>query len=305
MNDSIEVSYNKDLGALERVLARVRRPGDFFVHGSLEAPMPRLEIDDVGLLSFPVPESQVAAVLSCSELAPYGRGSETILDTSVRKVWQLAPSKLEIGGKSWPKTLRQILSAVADGLGCADVEIAAELYKLLVYDEGAFFKAHRDTEKADGMFGTLLIVLPSPHAGGELVVRHAGREVTIDLSGGDVDEIAFAAFYADCEHEVRPVTRGNRICLIYNLLQPLNKGKRKSPLAAPVYDAEVVETADLLKEAFSRRDAPTKIAWLLEHQYSPAGLSFAALKNADRARERAPGRGRARRLRRPSRHRAH
>jgi hypothetical protein len=31
------------------------------------------------------------------------------------------------------------------------------------------------------------------------------------------------------------------------------------------------------------RDAPIKIAWLLEHQYSPAGLSFAALKNADAA----------------------
>ena len=283
MSDSIEVPYNTDLEALQGVLARVRRPGDFFVHGSLEAPMPCLQIGDIGQLSFPVPESQIAAVLACSELAPYGRGRETVLDTSVRKVWQLAPSNLEIGGKSWPKTLRQILSAVADGLGCADIEIAAGLYKLLIYDKGAFFKSHRDTEKADGMFGTLLIVLPSPHAGGEVAVRHAGREMTIDLSGGDVDELEFAAFYADCEHEVRPVTRGNRVCLVYNLLQPLSKGKRKTPLVAPIYDTEVVEATDLLKEAFARRNAPTKIAWLLEHQYSPAGLSFAALKNADRA----------------------
>jgi hypothetical protein len=40
----------------------------------------------------------------------------------------------------------------------------------------------------------------------------------------------------------------------------------------------------LLAKAFAGPDAPTKIAWLLEHQYSPAALSFAALKSADRAR---------------------
>lgn len=34
----------------------------------------------------------------------------------------------------------------------------------------------------------------------------------------------------------------------------------------------------------TRTGAPLKIAWLLEHQYSPAGLSFTALKNADAAR---------------------
>src|SRR2546430_16096755 len=83
----------------------------------------------------------------------------------------------------------------------------------------AFFKAHRDTEKADGMFGTLVIVLPCPHRGGELVIRHAGREATVDLSAAEDSELAFAAFYADCEHEVRPIVKGNRVCLIYNLAQ--------------------------------------------------------------------------------------
>ncbi|MEA3180701.1 MAG: hypothetical protein QOI59_4224 [Gammaproteobacteria bacterium] len=285
MATGIRVPYNDNLKPLEQALAGVRRPGDFFAHGSLDAPMPRIVVRDAGVLSFPVPSVQVEAIIAQCERAPYGRGCETILDTTVRKVWQLAPSRLDIGGKSWPDTFEKILSICAEGLGCTGANVSTEIYKLLVYDEGAFFKAHRDTEKTEGMFGTLLIVLPSPHAGGELVVRHAAREVTIDLSGEEVADIKFAAFYADCEHEVLPVTRGNRVCLVYNLLQrPPRDAKNPPPLMAPVYDTETADAAKLLAKAFAGVNAPTKIAWLLEHQYSPAALSFAALKSADRAR---------------------
>ena len=79
------------------------------------------------------------------------------------------------------------------------------------------------TEKSPGMFGTLVVVLPSLHRGGELVIRHAGCEVIIDLSRSEISKLAFAAFYADCEHEVRPITEGNRICLVYNLIRALLK----------------------------------------------------------------------------------
>src|SRR5262249_51689742 len=92
------------------------------------------------------------------------------------------------------------------------------------------------------------------------------------------------AFYADCEHEVRPITEGNRVCLIYNLVQRREGKSRGSSLTAPLYDAEVAAAAKCIIGAMEGPDAPTKIVWLLEHQYSPDGLSFAALKNADAAR---------------------
>src|SRR3954447_21900385 len=88
------------------------------------------------------------------------------------------------------------LARVAEGLG-VDAPITAEFYKLLLYDEGSFFVGHRDTEKAPGMFATLVVALPSSFAGGELVVRHKGREVRLDLRCDDPAEAAFAAFYAD------------------------------------------------------------------------------------------------------------
>ena len=285
-DSGIAVPYNKRLKPLDELLARVRRPGDFFARGLIECPLPRLEIDDIGTVSFPVPQQQAKALVKLCERAPYGRGGETLVDTRVRKVWQLAPSKLRLAGKAWPRTLDRILATVTEGLGCGSAKVRAELYKLLVYDRGSFFKPHRDTEKADGMFGTLLIVLPSAHEGGDLVVRHAGRKASMDLSGADVSELAFAAFYADCEHEVLPVTKGHRVCLVYNLMLERKPSKRtqQALFSAPDHRAEVAAAAEQLGEAFRGGEAPTKLVWLLEHQYSPAGLAFAALKNADAAR---------------------
>jgi hypothetical protein len=88
-HDVIAVPNNRDLKRLDQLLAGVQRAGDFFVHGSLETPMPRVEIDGIGMLSFRVPPSQIRDAIKQAERAPYGRGGETILDTSVRNAWQL------------------------------------------------------------------------------------------------------------------------------------------------------------------------------------------------------------------------
>ncbi len=278
----IRVPYNEDLDRLEALLRGVQRPGDFFVQGAIELPMPRVEVEGAGVLSFPIPDSQIRQLVEQATRAPYGRGEATILDETVRKVWQLPANKVRIAGKSWDKSFEEILRRVTDGLGCGEVAISAELYKLLVYDTGGFFKAHRDTEKAPGMFGTLVIVFPSDHRGGELVIRHAGRTVAVDMSTAEVSELRFAAFYADCEHEVRPVTEGNRVCLIYNLVQ-VKQGHSDPPLTAPRHDAETGKAAAMLREAFAADHPPAKLVWLLQHQYSPEGLAFAGLKGEDAA----------------------
>lgn len=284
-NEHVNINYNDELKPLEVVLAEVKRAGDFVVHGRLELPMPKVEIDGVGVLSFPVPDAQIAALIQQAVRAPFGRGEETILDTSVRKVWQLPPDRVRLGGKSWATSFETMLAKVATGLGCDRAAVSAELYKLLIYDEGGFFAAHRDTEKAGGMFGTLVVVLPSAHRGGELVVRHAGREVSVDLSGGEVSEVAFAAFYADCEHEVLPVAAGNRVCLVYSLIQAhVAKRGAAARLTAPDYEPQVAQAAELLGTALARDGATAKIVWLLAHHYSPAGLAFSALKSADAAK---------------------
>jgi hypothetical protein len=284
-NDRIAVPYNHKLKRLEALLTGVKRAGEFFVQGSLDAPIPRVEIDGLGVLSFPVPASQIQSIIKRAHRAPYGRGEHTIVDTSVRNAWQLDSADMRIGGKAWEKTFHQIMSTVIAGLGCSGMKVSATLYKLLVYETGGLFRPHRDTEKADGMFGTPVVVLPSSHGGGELIIRHGTREVSVNLSSPDVSQLTFAAFYADCEHEVKPITHGSRVCLTYNL-SLVEKGTKTQGVAltAPLYEREVSTAVKILGATFRKGGAPTKLAWLLEHQYSAVGLSFMALKGQDAAR---------------------
>ena len=172
---------------------------------------------------------------------------------------------------------------MAPGLGVGD-PIEAEFYKLLLYDAGSFFVSHRDTEKSPGMFATLVIVLPSHCEGGELLVRHRGREARLDLRCDDPAEASFAAFYADCPHEVLPITAGCRLTLVYNLLRH-GRGKLPEP---PDYNAEQVRAAEFLRAwsetpASLSEDEPLKLVHLLEHAYTPAELGFHTLKGADAA----------------------
>ena len=127
--DSIQIEYNQDFKLLERLLSGVKRAGDFFVNGTLEIPMPRVEVQGVGVLSFPVPATQVAALIGQATRAPYGRGEETILDESVRKVWQLPAEAVKLSGKSWAASFDAILKGeVAPPSGSEDFVKAVARY---------------------------------------------------------------------------------------------------------------------------------------------------------------------------------
>ena len=205
------------------------------------------------------------------------------MDTAVRDTWQIAPERVRLGGKTWDATFGQILGAATEGLGCPENSLAAELYKLLVYEPGGFFAPHRDTEKARGMVATLVVALPAAGAGGALVVRHQDRETVIDMHTDEPSELAYAAFYADCPREIRPVAGGHRICLVYNLIL---RGSAAGPAlpVAPDYVGYVEALSSLLANwGVDDPGAPDKIVWLLEHDYSEAGLSFAGLKHVDAA----------------------
>jgi 2OG-Fe(II) oxygenase superfamily len=257
-------------------LRSVERSGDFCVGGIREIFMPTIDVDGVGRIAFPILPVQAKRLVAIAEVAPYGRGEETVVDREVRRTWQVDSAKVRIGGRHWDKTLAGLVADIALGLGVSE-PVAAEFYKLLVYDAGSFFVDHRDTEKAPGMFATMVLVLPSTHSGGELVIKHVGREVVLGPRPEEPSEIGFAAFYADCVHEVRPVKTGSRLTLVYNLRFA---GKRH-PLKAPDYRTEHGRVVELLRSWASAEDEPDKLILPLEHVYTPAELSFGALKGAD------------------------
>ncbi len=213
-----------------------------------------------------------------AEPAPYGRGSDTLVDTSVRRTWQVDAVKVKLTGRKWADDLAVVVERVRVGLAVAGA-IEAQLYKLLVYDTGSFFVPHRDTEKAPGMFATLVVVLPCDYSGGELIIRHRGEEARVDLHRDEPSEAAFAAFYADCLHEVLPIASGYRLALIYNLIR-VDEG----PLPqAPDYGAQQTQLTRLLAEWDRSGSLPDKLVYPLEHAYTEAEIGFSALKGQDAA----------------------
>jgi len=63
-----------------------------------------------------------------------------------------------------------------------------------LYEEGAHFKPHRDSEKAPGMFATLAICLPSQFEGGELVLEFGEERLNWDSFKSSLADVSVAAW---------------------------------------------------------------------------------------------------------------
>lgn len=273
---------------LLKSLDKIDRPGTYCTSGELPSLVPGLEVSGVGTIALPLDKRQAAALKKQARQAPYGKGTETVVDTKVRRVWEIDAESITFANPAWAGVVQEAVAAIEAELGLGKQALQAHLYKLLLYEAGGFFLPHRDGEKLDRMVATLVIALPSPHEGGELIVRHEGQSETIDFGSKSRFQTQFAAFYADCEHEVRPVTEGFRLALTYNLT--LKKGK--GYMAAPTSSGHIAAMADLLRKwvtdewtGSGRNDnaTPPKLAVLLDHKYSEAGLTRDTLKGIDRA----------------------
>ena len=86
----------------------------------------------------------------------------------------------------------------------------------------SLFKSHKDTPRGDTMFGSLVLVLPTPHEGGSLVLKHDNSQYTFEATRHlfpppTTPRLAFVAFFSDVDHEVESVKSGHRITVTYNL----------------------------------------------------------------------------------------
>lgn len=237
---------------------------------------PGLEVDGVGEVAYPINEIQAKALIEVAQKAPFGKGSKTILDNSVRSAWEIDAYRITFNSDRWTAFLNKILGNIKQDLGLEDYTISTHLYKLLIYEEGDFFLPHKDSEKEKGMFGTLVIGLPSKHTGGELVVSFDGLEEVADFAQNTSDyKINYAAFYADCDHEIKPLTSGYRVCLVYNLVH------QKSP--KKIQMIPIGTHAEKLAGILTKQQGNTKPhIVLLGHQYTPENFSRDGLKLNDR-----------------------
>lgn len=260
------------------VLDSLGESSQFCTSGSLSPVLPGLDVHGIGNVGVPVSAADAKRLIQQASQAPYGRGEETIVDTNVRRVWQLDTSQFSLRNSAWDDFVEGIVQTVRGEFGIQK-KVQHELYKLLIYEKGSFFAPHRDSEKTPGMFATLVVCLPSRHEGGTLLVTHDGETRRIEFGGSEAEfNVQYAAFYADCQHEITPVTSGYRVCLVYNLAIARQKKQPSAPENRPAVDA----VAELLPQIFAD-PARDKIAIPFKHQYTEAALNPRELKGSDRS----------------------
>lgn len=265
---------------LLNVMKTIEGNGSFVSSGTRNFTHPGLQLEGIGEIGLPLNPIQIKEIIKIAQKAPFGKGRQTITDTSVRSAWEIDAGQLSFGNKDWEKSIEKIIKAVKKGLGIENQLVTASLYKMLIYEPGDFFLPHKDSEKEKGMFATLVVGLPSPHTGGELTIRFDGREETIGMSSAASSyKIPYIAFFADCEHEIKPVTSGYRVCLVYNLVQ--SGGTKK--IGGPQFMSQTRKMAELFQSMANSMEYWPK-AVLLGHQYTPANFSLAHLKHHDRPR---------------------
>jgi len=272
---------------LAAVLGEIEAPGAFSARRTAPVDDLHLEVAGVGRLLLPVPAEQVKQLYLLGRPARFGLGDRTLFDRQVRDTQEVPKNRVKIDRRRWNKTLLHVLDGLRDDLGLPpECRLRAELHSMLVYGRGQFFLPHQDSERADEMVGSLVVTLPSAHTGGALVVEHAGQSATYRPAK---DALTFVAFYSDCRHQVKPVTSGYRVALTYNLLV---SGATAGPVEMPAEMAD--ELMACLNEHFSRpaaadygsgqADPPSRMVYLLDHEYTERGLSWLRLKGSDAPR---------------------
>ncbi|CAD6969139.1 unnamed protein product [Tilletia controversa] len=245
---------------------------------------PGLEIEGVGPVALPLHDAQMAEkIVSVCEKAPFGRGFDTVVDTAVRNSWQLHPSKVKITNPAWQSGLTAAAKVIADKFGVEGTPITLRPYKFLFYKEGGHFAKHRDTEKEDRMFATMVVQLPSAHTGGALEVyrQNEGTPTVHDFGaakGTAPFQCHYAVHYADAEHALQPVTAGYRLAMVYSICWPEDWETPAPSLEHESRGAMIDALAQVSKE---RRT----FHYFLEHMYTPKsvgamGVNF--FKGADR-----------------------
>lgn len=236
--------------------------------------------------------------------APFGdiKEMKTVLDPEVRLAYEIESARFKVHRSPG---MVHIAAHIEDNLAPGRC-VQLDPYKINIYGEGGFFKPHVDNPSDHNMIGTLVICLPSPHKGGELLVNHDGLQHVFDFSkhSGDTTRIQWAAFYSDCIHEVKPIVEGHRVTITYSIIasqwaesyDPCESRYNKPEDAVSLQEHFEcsVESPSLTTKALANvkielekiqsktKRSPSKVGFLLKHKYTTKGLQPHLLKGEDK-----------------------
>lgn len=235
-----------------------------------------VSVEGIGPIDFPISSETLEKLMALSHKAQFGLGEKTLLDETVRNTYEIPADKLQV---TVPEDeLNSLLEAMRDSMGLDEKSrIVPHLYNLLLYAPGHFFQKHQDSEKLENMIATLVMVLPSPHIGGNLIIEQGSQSYHFSSENVKSSTVKCVAFYADCDHEIKIIKEGYRIALTYNLVLETDSDDswKKEAVHLPLKTA--------VQDYFEKESKPDMLVYLLDHSYSEHSLRWNLLKGVDRA----------------------
>lgn len=98
---------------------------------------------------------------------------------------------------------------------------------------------------------------------------HGKETKSLDFGGSDSEFLgSFSAWYSDVLHEVKPITAGHRLCIVYNLVK-LGGG----PPPAAAVPMQIQRQLGRAARQWGREKNPdNKLIIVTEHLYTPASM---------------------------------
>ncbi|KAF9256205.1 hypothetical protein L218DRAFT_950169 [Marasmius fiardii PR-910] len=254
-----------------------------------DAPNPALYLEDLGTIGLPLSSREAKAVIAKSIQAPFGQGERTVVDKEVRDTWEMDVSKVKFEEPAWTAFMHRVVQEVCQALG---VNFQASQPRIPLHLN---FLPHVDTEKPNGMFASIIVVLPSRFTGGDAHVSHGSLKNVFNTSVPSATKTTVFSWYTDVMHEIvrdffrpvvestltletqKPITSDYRFALSYNLFHTINS--LRPSLASK---SEAIENLRHVLLSWKQQVAdPAKVIYMLDHTYSRACLSGSALKGKD------------------------
>ena len=119
--EEANLNIDEELLKVNSCLKKANDPVEFAIEGEAQELLPCLiclEVKNFGVLSLPFQDPQASELIKQCEQSPYGKKDKTLLDKNVRDSYQLEPSQFSIKHPDWNQKLAEIVSRVANELGC-------------------------------------------------------------------------------------------------------------------------------------------------------------------------------------------
>mmetsp|Transcript_24221 Transcript_24221/g.69838 ORF Transcript_24221/g.69838 Transcript_24221/m.69838 type:complete len:282 (+) Transcript_24221:398-1243(+) len=105
------------------------------------------------------------------------QGHDTVMDLEARKSREVAGGLVALKSQAgnWTRVIEGICRQVEEEMSGPTSRVQADWYKMLLYSEGDFFEVHKDTQRSNDHFASLLVFLPTEYTGGDFLLHDDGE----------------------------------------------------------------------------------------------------------------------------------